>query len=1314
MASNRERLQPCPRVNRLIRSQEISDDAINNFGNDVIVISKFIDDGKDHIEKNLLVIGNKLAKERKDKELESIQELQYRYYRTKRLLKIQRRQRMLLNSGLKHNVSSYSTILEQDVIDDDYNLESECIQEKENKQLTQHVLTRPEHFKRRNPNYIHESNKNSYQLSIWDGSDFKLSLLISLRQKLILKMIFQSLRYNAVNIITRRTMASSFTNIKHKKILQLCFYAILFEAYSGRYIYYCSMRKIDSYLSRKLVSPAMQQFHYYRRNSLRFQLANHRSIRFYKHRKFEIAFNQLYTNTIVIIKRRLMRKWSYRHVVFMRAHRAMKSWRLAFVKRFLLKMTLATTESQRNFNFYELKASCIHTLLHCQRESYTQYHNLLAGKTVTDILDYTKYIPLPDVRVKHKYFSGFAPASQKSVSQPWSERAGDAERFTIQSADRNNHILKSNSIFFRSINSDSTLLPQASQGLNHTIVNEDKATNMHISDTPINITRSVSPNLGSSLKMRNNQYLQESSVSHRARKYTSSPIPAQQRRIKSSSPTSLSRGKSSSPTSLSRGKSSSPTSLSRGKSSSPTPLSRGKSSSPTSLSRGKSSSPTSLSRVKSSPSVLPSKSTGTNAQMSSNVYSNDSLDFGSGNFNDVFKSAIVFKHREAARVIATNETANRQKLTEALSLSTDFSVTEDYSTHNYTDNYHSRLLPSSNVSPAIIDFAIKINSISHVNNATFEEELYSVGQLLRRCSRFISRLKKTRQISLAYRKVRRLARMNTATLAFKKMVWLHLKVLQKYVLCDKIYHRKATRAFLMSWKRNTYDRCLAIQERIYLRSMVYDAFRVIRNWEFQYRLRVLERDGYNTYVVNAKRKAMKRWRRNLIILSKLHLLAIKKCKPLIVQWRKKIANIRCIRKVFVIYEAAWNHRIDNNIWNSPSMNMSAIIKAWSHFAYMEKRNRIEEQNNHKALVFRATSLLATHFVLWNTEVTAIKRHKAILREEERQQALILQERVKKEELLIKMIHFFELVKYTVAMRHQKVNYRATHNKRRLRTSFNKLVAYSNRVDDKNLIYYKKLFIRNKFFWRWRDAYLHKKLLHADAAHSSTHAVGSLFTRMQSNVVLKSFKIWHRLYALAVKGKRFMLITSTCLLKHKLRYMFLRWPGRLEAIKAESMRQRLLRRGRGRSRLIDVPPKVIVKSSAKSFIAPVITRLTIFQRITRLAETLLAPKAKSFNELLHLVITVFNAWVDIAHTVRSMRIKVRYINSRSAHNLLYRALRHWVASTAYTAYRINTWVQKRDIALPQYSTVLYSQQLPSTRDRLGHVRFKEIEEQSDEE
>ena len=1313
MAASREHLQPCPRVNRLVRAQEISDEDILNFGNDVIVISKFIDDGKDHIERNLLVIGNKLARERKDKELDSIQELQYRYYRTKRLLKIQRRQRMLLNSGLKHNMSSYSTILEQDIIDDDYSLQSECIQEKENKQVTQHVLTRPEHFKRRNPNYIHESNKNSYQLSIWDGSDFKLSLLISLRQKLILKMIFQSLRYNAVNVITRRAMACSFTNIKHKKTLQLCFYAILFEAYSGRYIFCCSRRKTDSYLFRKLVSPAMQQLHYYRRNRLRFQLASHRGIRFYKFRKFEIAFNQLYSSTLVVIKRRLMRKWSYRHVVFMRAHRAMKSWRLTFVKRFLLKMTLAATELRRNFNFYELKASCIQTLLLCQRESYTQYHHLMAGKTVTDILDYTKYIPFRDVRAKSKYFSGFAPSSLKSVSQSWDERADDVERFTIQSTDRNSRTLKSNSIFFRSISGESPLLSQIPQGLNPTMVSEDKLTNTHISDTRSGITRSVSPSLSSSLKMRRNSHLRESSMNHRARMSTSSPIPAA--RINSSSPSPLSRGKSSSPTSLSRGKSSSPTPLSRGKSSSPTSLSRGKSSSPTSLSRGKSSSPTSLSRGKSSSPISPTKSKSVTAQISSKLHSHESLDFGSGSFNDVFKTAFVFKQREAARAIATDEIANRQKLTEALSLSTDFSVTEDCSTHNYTDNYHSRLLPSSDVSPAIIDFAIKINAITHVSNVTFEEELYSVGQLLRRSSRFIFRMKKIRQISLAYRKVRRMSRMNTATLAFKKMVWLHLKISQKYVLCDKIFHRKATRAFLMSWKRNTYDRCLAIQERIYLRSMVYDASRVIHTWQFQYRLRVLERDGYSRYVVSAKRKGIKRWRRNLIILSKLHLLAIKRCKPLIVVWRKKITNIRRIRKAFAIYEAAWNHRIDNNIWNSPSMNMTAIIRAWSHHAYMEKRNRIEEQNNHKALVFRATSLLATHFVLWSTTVTAMKRHKAILREEERQQALILHERLRKEELLIKMIYFFELVQHTVTMRHQKVNYRTMHNERRLRTSFNKLVAHSNRVDDKNLIYYKKLFIRNKFFWVWRDTFLHLKLLHADAAHASAHAVGSVFTRMQSNVVLKLFKLWHGLYTLAIKGKRFMHILSTCLLKHKLRFMFLRWPGRLEALKAEGMRQRLLRRGRGRSRLIDVPPKVIVKSSnAKSFIAPVITRLTIFQRITRLAETLLAPKAKSFNELLHLVITVFNAWADIAHTIRSRRIKVRYINSRSAHNLLYRALRHWVASTAYTSYRINTWVQKRDIALPQYSTVLYSQQLPSTRDRLGHVRFKEIEEQNDED
>jgi hypothetical protein len=698
------------------------------------------------------------------------------------------------------------------------------------------------------------------------------------------------------------------------------------------------------------------------------------------------------------------------------------------------------------------------------------------------------------------------------------------------------------------------------------------------------------------------------------------------------------------------------------------------------------------------------------------------VEFESDSFNDIIKAAMTFKQHEVARTLAAHEVArtlaahevsSRQKLTEALSLSTDMSVTEDYHAHNFTDNYHSRLLPSGDVSPNLIDFAIKLNSISHITAITFEEELYGVGQLLRRCSRFLTRLKKTRQISQAYRKVRRNARRNVVTLAFKKMHWLHLKILQKYLLCDKIYHRKAKRTLLMSWKRNTYDRSLALQERIYLRSMVYDALRVMRAWQFQYQLRVAERDGYSRYVRRTKRKAIKRWRRNLIILSKLHLLAIKKCKPLIAFWRKKISNIRCIRKIFRIYEAAWNYRIDNNIWNSPSMNMCAILRAWSHYAYMEKCNRIDEQNIHKALVFRATSLLATHFVLWNTAVIEIRQQKAIEREEERQKALILQERREKEDLLTKMVYFYERVKYTVVMRHQRVNYRAIHNQRRLRTSFDKLVAYSNRVDDKNLIYYKKLFIRNRYFWRWRDVFLQKKLLHADLAHGNKHAVGGLFAHMQSNVVLKSFQTWHKMYSLAVKGKRFLHITSMCILKHKLRLMFLRWPGRAEILKAESMRQRLLRRGRGRSRLVTVAPKVLVKAAnAKSFIAPVITRLTIFQRITRLAGTLLAPKAKSFNEILHLVITVFNAWADIAHTIRSTRIKVRYIHSRSTNNLLYRALRHWVASTAYTAYRINTWVQKRDITLPEYSTVIYSQQLPSSRDKLGKVRFKEIAEESD--
>jgi FlaA1/EpsC-like NDP-sugar epimerase len=195
----------------------------------------------------------------------------------------------------------------------------------------------------------------------------------------------------------------------------------------------------------------------------------------------------------------------------------------------------------------------------------------------------------------------------------------------------------------------------------------------------------------------------------------------------------------------------------------------------------------------------------------------------------------------------------------------------------------------------------------------------------------------------------------------------------------------------------------------------------MRAWQFQYQLRVAERDGYSRYVRRTKRKAIKRWRRNLIILSKLHLLAIKRCKPLIAFWRKKISNIRCIRKIFRIYEAAWNYRIDNNIWNSPSMNMCAILRAWSHYAYMEKCNRIDEQNIHKALVFRATSLLATHFVLWNTAVIEIRQQKAIEREEERQKALILQERREKENRLRTWRDFVRIIiiNFITSPRHKR-------------------------------------------------------------------------------------------------------------------------------------------------------------------------------------------------------------------------------------------------------------------------------------------------------
>ena len=215
-------------------------------------------------------------------------------------------------------------------------------------------LVRPEHFERGVPSTKHKLkqhhanssalaplvNRNKGVVSPWDGSQFKYEILCSLYEKLLKKMILYGFRHYMRHSRAARQCIATCARTKPKKLLQLCFSSLLFDALSGKYIVFSADIRSNMYLIRKRAGPGLYrlqqltvQAHIRRKTMNQVALKYQQQCRNRAYRV--LLWNWRYNATM-----RVLRRWSVVHSNEHRMLTAFTAWVTAFITKNKLRRAL--------------------------------------------------------------------------------------------------------------------------------------------------------------------------------------------------------------------------------------------------------------------------------------------------------------------------------------------------------------------------------------------------------------------------------------------------------------------------------------------------------------------------------------------------------------------------------------------------------------------------------------------------------------------------------------------------------------------------------------------------------------------------------------------------------------------------------------------------------------------------------------------------------------------------------------------------------------------------------------------------------------
>ena len=340
---------------------------------------------KDDVYK-IICAARQLANFKQAASIADIKAVDHRFQTTSVRLRVQRRKRVRDGLALRQIASSFSfksggdgvsfLYINNDYDDDtdnDKNLNS-C---KYGFHQVKQWLIAPEHFLRKHRNL----HMRAAGQSIWDGSDFKLALLTSLRKKLLLKYLFASIRHESFSIVCRRQAAIAAARIREKKLLTIFFKALLLEALTVHYIDHVSGNCVHEFVRKKFLPPAMKRWRK-RRSVVRAFINNVEYTDMYHNGTLgKIGINLLLWNVMRGIQLKIIKKWADKHPFLKIKARALQAWQLAFVKKSIMRINLeakvsATLRVEKRMelfidppNFEEIKSQAIGTVSEFAKKS---------------------------------------------------------------------------------------------------------------------------------------------------------------------------------------------------------------------------------------------------------------------------------------------------------------------------------------------------------------------------------------------------------------------------------------------------------------------------------------------------------------------------------------------------------------------------------------------------------------------------------------------------------------------------------------------------------------------------------------------------------------------------------------------------------------------------------------------------------------------------------------------------------------------------------------------------------------------------------
>jgi hypothetical protein len=206
-------------------------------------------------------------------------------------------------------------------------------------------LVRPEHFERGHlPTKTSALRKSAAQpaplvnrkkgiTSPWEGSQFKYEILGSLREKLLKKVVLYGLRCYVQRCRAVRQCAVTCQRSKLKRLMQLCFSSLLFEALSGKYIAFAAWQASQRYLLKRFLRPALYTLRQWTIRSHHRAEQQRRAKVLHQRRLRRAGMRLLQWNVRYSQLSRVRQRWATRHSQEHTLLTAFSAWITSFVRK---------------------------------------------------------------------------------------------------------------------------------------------------------------------------------------------------------------------------------------------------------------------------------------------------------------------------------------------------------------------------------------------------------------------------------------------------------------------------------------------------------------------------------------------------------------------------------------------------------------------------------------------------------------------------------------------------------------------------------------------------------------------------------------------------------------------------------------------------------------------------------------------------------------------------------------------------------------------------------------------------------------------